>query len=237
MKRWVKLICISVVMIAVLITAFAYELYKKSYNGEPRDFDLFITEVFFKDYDKSPWDKVSLSEVRPIEWFINKKEYEKLDTVSLGFKNLSKEKMYYMSWGKPNSRIRRDFIVYRNGKADSIPFGGFGCGTGIYLEPLKKGKVVEGVAYNPLMLHPYSNYRLPVNNKKFPQLFKKLYGDSVSIKYKQATYSLPWSKYPPQMIESNEIVISTDKIIDNWRKGMFKPFPKNEKERDLSFYD
>ena len=87
------------------------------------------------------------------------------------------------------------------------------------------------------MFHPYSGYRLPVNNKDFPRLFRKIYGDSVSIKFKLATYGLPWNKYPSQMIESPYITVNTDTIIENWKSGSFIPFPSEEKERELSFYD
>lgn len=86
------------------------------------------------------------------------------------------------------------------------------------------------------MFNPYTGYHLPLKNEKFPKLFKEIYGDSVAIKFEQATYSLPWNKYPSQMIKSKEIIILTDQIIKNWKNGNFRLNPEFEKEHELSFY-
>jgi hypothetical protein len=89
---------------------------------------------------------------------------------------------------------------------------------------------------NPLLFNPFTNHYLPLKNRKFPRLFKEIYGDSVAIKFEQATYSLPWNKFPSQMIESKEIIISTEKIIENWKKGDYKLSPEFDKENEQGFY-
>jgi hypothetical protein len=38
------------------------------------------------------------------------------------------------------------------------------------------------------------------------------------------------------MIKSNEIIISTEKVIENWKKGEFKLSPEFEKEYENSYY-
>jgi hypothetical protein len=60
----------------------------------------------------------------------------------IGLKNTTGEKFYYTSWGKPLTRLREEFIVYRNGVADSIPFGGFGCFTGVSWQPIKANETL-----------------------------------------------------------------------------------------------
>lgn len=222
-----------------------YSSYKSKDSNQSTDFDLFIVEKFYEkgkekmnlssEFWTEAWNDVSINQKRPIEWFLSTEEFEKLDSVYIGFKNISNEKFYYVTWGQPNSRIRQDLLIYRNGKIDSIPFGGFGCGTGIYITPLINKETAGSKLLNPLMINPYTGYDLPLKNKKFPDLFKEIYGDSVSIKFKQATYSLPWNKFPSQIIESSEIVISTRKVIENWKKRDFKFNLKSEKEYESSY--
>ena len=236
MKKKIKVLIVLILIIPFVIIGWKYKKYKDEAVEQPPYFDLFITETFFQNFNESPWGEIDTLSKRPIEWLINKKEFEKLDSIYLGFKNISNEKMYYRTWGEANSRIRESFVIYKNGEIDSIPFGGFGCGTGIFLTPIKNGKIAGSKILNPLMFNPYTGYHLPLKNENFPKLFKKIYGDSVVIKFEQVTFSLPWNKYPSQMIESKEIVISTKKIIENWKKGDFRLNPEFEKEYELSFY-
>ena len=81
---------------------------------------------------------------------------------------------------------------------------------------------------NPLAYNPWNNYELDLEADSFPHVFQQIYGDSVSIQFRQATYSLPWSDYQPQMIKSELITVSTAKIIENWRNGRYEPFPERE---------
>jgi hypothetical protein len=122
-----------------------------------------------------------------------------------------------MSWGAPNSRIRHDYFVFKEGNIDTITFGGHGCGTGIYLEPLGAGESAIGSQPNPLLKNPYSNYDLDLESDSFPIVFKSFYGDSVGFRLRLATYSLPWSRYKPQMIVSETYVVSSERIIENWK--------------------
>src|SRR5690606_23022383 len=102
-------------------------------------------------------------------------------TVVLALKNISGEKFYYTSWGAPFTRFRQDLIIYKNGLADTIPFGGHGCGTGVYLAPIKSDEIMKRTIYNPLLFDPYSNYDLETESDNFPNQFKEIYGDSVAI--------------------------------------------------------
>ena len=152
----------------------------------------------------------------PVEWVINKEEFESLDSVTMGIKNKSGSKMYFMTWGMPNSRVRTDLFVHREGRVDTFLFGGFGCATGIYLEPLKSGDSAIGKEINLLRRYPGMYEEIPVDSE-FVELYRELYGDSVSIRFRLATYSLPWSKYESQMIKSDIFTVSTEKVIENWR--------------------
>ncbi|WP_428742160.1 hypothetical protein [Tenacibaculum sp.] len=239
-----KIIIILILFILTGIISWKYFSYRNSLYEQPFYFDLFIAQSLFEKNEKYPWinfwgnswNKVPNSENRPVKWIYNKKEFEKLDSVYLGFKNISKEKFYYVTWGEPNSRIRINYKIFRNGKIDSIPFDGFGCGTGIYITPLKEGKTAGSKFLNPLMFNPYNNYNLPIKNKSFPDLFKEIYGDSVAINFEQATYSLPWNKVQSQMIISPEIIVSTEKIIESWKKGEYLSNKEFEEEREAGFY-
>ncbi|MCI2230435.1 hypothetical protein MC378_14745 [Polaribacter sp. MSW13] len=244
MKKKIIITFFFILIIPIGIIFWKFNEFKNEPYQKTPFFDLFIAKSMYKTNEETPWrdfwdnswQNVSKENKRPIEWISNPKDFEKLDSVYLGFRNNTNEKFYYVTWGEPNSRIRENFLVYRNGKIDSIPFGGFGCGTGIYITPLKNGEIAGSKFLNPLLFNPFTNYFLPLKNKKFPQLFKEIYGDSVAIKYEQATYSLPWNKFPSQMIESKKIVISTERIIENWKKGQFKLSPEFEKENEQSFY-
>lgn len=224
--------------------SWKYWNWKKNLSEQSASLDLFVAQSFFEKDKERPWEEfwdnswnnVSKENERPVEWISNPKDFEKLDSIYLGFKNTTNEKFYYVTWGGPNSRIRISYNVFKNGKIDSIPFGGFGCGTGIYIAPLKNGEIAGSKFLNPLLFNPYTGYNLPVKNENFPKLFKEIYGDSVSIKYEQATYSLPWSKFPSQMIESNEITISTAKVIENWKKREFELDQEFEENYENSYY-
>lgn len=224
-----------------------YIFHKPNYSRE-KYIDLFIAEKlitkpdsikYFNDlWDStnvnktSAWSSVKKKDRRPVKWNFIKTEFEKLGTISLELTNISGERMYYMSWGSPFSRVRENIIVYKNGKSYLIPFGGFGCGTGIYLEKLKNNETISAKNWNPLLFNPYTNYQLPLKSKKFPKLFKTLYGDSVKIIYEQATYGNPWGKYPSQMIFSQSISVSTDKILQNWENGIHTKNPEFDTDKD-----
>lgn len=244
MKKKIIIIFFLILIIPIGIIGFKFNEFKNEPYQKTPFFDLFVAKSFYKKDTERPWEEfwnncwqnVSKENKRPIQWISNPKDYEKLDSVYLGLRNNTNEKFYYVTWGKPNSRIRESLLVYKNGKVDSIPFGGFGCGTGIYIAPLKNGEIAGSKFLNPLLFNPYTGYNLPIKNEKFPKLFKEIYGDSVSIKYEQATYSLPWSKFPSQMIESNEIIISTAKVIENWKKREFKLGQEFEENYENSYY-
>ncbi|MGB1042021.1 MAG: hypothetical protein ACPGU6_01380 [Tenacibaculum sp.] len=244
MKKKIIIVIISILFILTGIVSWKYFIYKKSLYEQPPYFDLFIAHSLFEKNEKYPWinfwsnawNKVPNNETRTVEWIFNKREFEKLDSIYLGFKNVSKEKFYYVTWGEPNSRIRINYKIFRNGIIDSIPFGGFGCGTGIYITPLKDGEITGSKFLNPLMFNPFNNYNLPIENKKFPDLFKEIYGDSIALNFEQATYSLPWNKSHSQMIVSPEIIVCTEKIIENWKKGEYASNEEFKKEREACFY-
>ena len=232
MKKIIAIVLL-VMIIPIGIISWKYNKYKNElYQKEPH-FDLFIAKSLYKKDNDFPWrefwnncwNDVQKKDKRQVKWISSLKEFEKLDSIYLGLKNTSNKKFYYVTWGEPNSRVRISYTVFKNRKVDSIPFGGFGCGTGIYITPLKNGKTAGSKFLNPLMFNPFTNYPLPLKNKKFPQLFKEIYGDSVLINFEQATYSLPWNKTPSQMIKSDGITISTDKVIENWKKEDFRVMP------------
>jgi len=243
-KRKIIFIILSVVVISSGLVLWLYEKYKDQLVDQPPHFDLFVAETLFEPVQKESWRKfwgaawndVSDSQKRSIEWKVHKIEFETLDSIYLGIKNTSKEKFYYVTWGAPNSRIRISYNVYRNGKIDSIPFDGFGCGTGIFIDPIEKEETAGSKFLNPLMFNPHTGYELPIKKEYFPELFKEIYGDSVGITFQQATYSLPWNKTPSQMIKSDEFYIVTDKIIENWEMGKFSSNKGFEKEYEASFY-
>ena len=89
---------------------------------------------------------------------------------------------------------------------------------------------------NPILYNPYSGSPLPIKNEIFSKLFKEIYGDSIAIKFEQATYSLPWNKIPSQMMASKEIVISTEKVVKNWKNTEFKLSNEFNKEYENSYY-
>lgn len=167
---------ILIILILIISSVIIYcevKKYDKEDPDQPLYLDLFFANAFFENKITSPWQTVDSSKIRPIDWKYNTEEFYRLDSIVLGIQNLSKEKMYYMTWGSITSRIRNDYIVYKDGIADSVLFGGFGCGSGIYLTPLKRGEIVIEKINNPLMFNLYSNWRLDIKDKDFPHNFKK----------------------------------------------------------------
>lgn len=244
MKRKIIFTIFGFLIITGGIVTWLYEKYKKQLVDQPPYFDLFIAETLFEPKSEEgwrkfwdgAWNKVDNSNKRLVNWKISIKEFETLDSVYLGIENTTNEKFYYVTWEEPNSRIRINFNVYRNGEIDVIPFDGFGCGTGIFIDPIDKGQTISSKFLNPLMYNPHSGYELPIKKKYFPKLFKEIYGDSVGIIFQQATYSLPWNKTPSQMIKSDEFYIVTDRIIENWQMGKFSSNKEFETEYEASFY-
>lgn len=244
MKKKIIFTFFIILIILIVIFNWKYLNWEKGLYEQPASLDLFIAHSFFEKDEKYPWiefwgnawNNVPNNENRNVEWIYNTRDFEKIDSIYLGLKNSTSEKFYYVTWGKPNSRIRISYSVYKNGIKDSIPFGGFGCGTGIYIDPLKKGEIAESKFLNPLMFNPYNNYPLPIENEKFPDLFKEIYGDSVSVKFEQATYSLPWNKIPSQMIASPEITVTSKKFLENWKERKYTLSKKFRREREAGFY-
>jgi hypothetical protein len=200
------------------------------------DLEILVAEYLFNDYEvhslskgqvwgtfpSSVWQDVNNGNEIPMEWLFDKTQFETMDSVSYGFKNTSGTKIYYMTWGTPISRIRSDYFIHKNGQTDTLLFGGFGCGTGIYLTPLKNNKTAIGSKSNPLLKNPYTNYDLEIESDSFPEFFRLLYGDSVGIRFSVATYSLPWSKYEPQKIYSKIFTVKSETLIANWRDSQMK---------------
>lgn len=210
-------------MIPVLTILGLYNSYCNNSKDQPPYFDFYVAKLLQSEEDSESWglfwghcwDRVNEEKKRPTKWLLDKTEFEKIDSVKIGYRNISNEKVYYVTWGAPNSRMRVNYIIYKNGTADSIPFGGFGCATGIHLAPLHQGESSATRVLNPLLFNLFSGDSLPLKKKGFPKAIREVYGDSVSLIFEQAIYSLPWNKYPSQMINSNEIVISTEKIIED----------------------
>ena len=228
-KGKIRLIVIGgIILIPILTLASLYGNYKQNLNDQPPYFELFIAKTFFSEDGNSCFDIVFSNQIRPIEWQLDPSQFETLDTVLLSLQNISGEKFYYTSWGAPFTRSRHDLIIYKNGLADTIPFGGHGCDTGVFAAPLKDNEIMTRTIYNPLMFDPYSNYDLALESDSFPDQFKSIYGDSVAIMFSQPTYSYPWNKYKSQMIFSSYIVISTDIVLNNWKLGKYAKLPTNE---------
>ena len=211
-----------------MILTFWYQEFKQQLPDQPPSFDLFIALTFFDLEDSSPWVIVTEDETRPVEWQLDHTQFERLDTVTLALTNISGEKFYYTSWGAPFTRLRQDWIIYKNGLADTIPFGGFGCGTGVYIAPLRPNETMTSTIFNPLMFNLCTNYNLDIESDSFPDQFKSIYGDSIALRFSQATHSNPWNKYKSQMIFSEYITVSTEIVLDNWRQGDFARLPETE---------
>jgi hypothetical protein len=214
------IIVLKAIMAIIIITTFTltiwYRVYTQKLTSQPPHFDLFIAETFFESKAGTPFDSLPIYLRRPLRWEVDPSDLEQLDSVTLTLKNTSGEKFYYTSWGAPFTRLREDLVIYKNGIADTLPFGGFGCGTGVYIAPIHSNNSITQNIYNPMLQHPHTNYSLEISSDSFPSYLKNLYGDSVVIRFSQTTYSTPWSKFPSQVIFSPYITVYTAKIIENW---------------------
>lgn len=247
--KTIKRIFFVILSLTIIFTIYLIQDFNKyeSNVSNKKHFDLYIADRFLRKSDHfslyqflhvhdstTVWSDVKKSQRRPMKWDI--KGLETLNYISISLKNISGEKMYYMSWGTPFSRTREHFILYKNGIKTLIPFGGFDCGTGIYLEKMDVNETITNKNYSPLLFNPYTNAPLPLHSEKFPKLFKEIYGDSIKVILQQATYGSPWNKYPSQMITSQAFSVSTKKIIENWKRGNFSKNPMFMEERESAFY-
>lgn len=221
----------------VLMARFTYHTAARPRIHLNPDLDLRIAEVIFRDYESHCYtddESCDLSETwfsfpstvwqpndslkkLPVEWLVDVEEFETSDSVTYGFKNTAGWKFYYMSWGGPTSRVRENFFIHKEGKVDTLPFGGFGCATGILLMPLESKEGAIESQTNPLLTHLFYDVDEAVKSDSFLIHFKSFYGDSVGIQFSLATYSLPWSIYEPQMIQSDVYMLSTNKMIEAWK--------------------
>lgn len=230
MQRRLKWFFLAAALLLMLPAALYvwYRYDTRVVGDQPPYFDLFIADKLFGDDTSSPFDIVPIDQRRPVEWTFEASHFLEHDTVVVSLRNTSGEKFHYSSWGAPLTRLRVDLIVFRDGTVDSIPFGGFGCSTGIFAAPIGAGETISGTIYNPLMYDPYSHYELPMEADSIPEVLETLFGDSVGIRFSQDTYSLPWNKYPSQRIFSNRIVISTARVLDHWRERRNTRFPTHD---------
>ena len=224
MLRIALLVIGGIILLLSLSLTIWYQAHKleRETTDQPPSFDLFIAEKFFDERDQSPFDmEVPSEQQRPIDWHLIPSEFESLDTVVLTLTNKSGEIFYYESWGAPFTRHQEDLIIFRGSYPDSIPFGAHGCGTGAHFAPLGKNETMSRRIYNPLLLNPHTGANLPVKSDSFPLIYAETYGDSVAITFRQATYSTPWSKYKSQMISADPIVVTTERVIQNWRNSEY----------------
>jgi len=225
----------SILMLPILTLTVWYQVYTQNLTDQPPAIDLFIAEIFFDEDGSTPFTIVPQDQRRPVNWQLDPRQFETLDTVVIALKNTSGEKFYYTSWGAPFTRLRKDLVIYKDGLADTIPFDGHGCSTGIYAAPLSDNETMKRAMCNPLMFDPYSNWDLPLQSDSFPAHFREIYGDSVAIMFSQATYSSPWNHYKSQLISSDYMVVSVDKVLDNWKQGKYARLPKAEPTMEEHF--
>jgi hypothetical protein len=228
-KRLLKILLL-LAFFSVLFVLFPKERFHKSVHLK-LDADLWISEYVFGDYHKYDFDDfvsfdypISIWQPNdsilklPVHWIVNENNLTNLDSAFYVITNMAGYKIYYMTWGTNNSRMRKDFVVHKNGKTDTLLYDGFGCTTGIYLESLADNDTLIQKEINPLLINPYDNTELNTMSDSFPFIFSSLYGDSVSIRFRLPTYSKPWNKYKPQMVESKFFTINTSEVIEKWTK-------------------
>lgn len=219
-RIWIYIV-IGIPLIGFLILYGYFCVFRENEFMEPATFEFFIAKTFFKEDNYSPFKPAEIGLKKPTKWHLQKDQFEAFDSVEIAFENLSAESYYYPSWGAPLTRIREDLIIFKNGLADTVAFGGHGCATGVYMAKCKDEEVMVIKHLNPLIFNPYSGYYLDLESDTFPEIFKELYGDSVWIRYSQPTYSLPWKKYPSQLIQSNYLSINTNKLMERWNMNEF----------------
>lgn len=209
-----------------------FQLSKESSFHYKPDLDLFIADKVFNDADiwesdcrfyessrmlpNEIWNPEPKNLERNIQWVLPKEQFEQADSVIMGITNNSWSKIYYMSWGKPNSRLRDELIIFDTNGIDTIEFFGFGCGTGIYLAPLcseesaisKEPNFLESLVVNRLNLYEDDLDSIEIK-------LEKTLGDSVKFRFRLASYRLPWNINESQMLISPYVTIDSKKFIKN----------------------
>lgn len=227
MKKFLLVITLIILVSPMIVGSCIYGAFVMYSKASPSIsdkayFDLFIAEIFFKksdsDYhllhvgESSVWCDVDSNLIRPMKWEVNKEELYSLDSFTIRLTNISSERMYYVTWGHPFSRIRQ-YTFAEEKKNRYMPFSGFGCGTGIHLAPICSREFIESKLPNPFLDGPYENRGLKKSDPNFEVNFRNFYGDSLGVAYQQATYGSPWNKYPSQMVYSEIISLQTDSIF------------------------
>lgn len=186
----------------------------RTYEIDARGFDLGQYRIMVNlEGHKALVKNVEVVPNLPVEWIIDGSDYINSESVGITIKNKSNYTMYYRTWDLPNRpRLRPDLTIYRNGKQTKIPFGGFGCGTGVYFQALGNGESIVCEDGLPLF------WQMDIESEISPARIKQMYGDSVGVTYELLMVLPIWANYETQNIRSKEFIIKAEDLLENWKK-------------------
>lgn len=216
---WTALLDIPVVLGLVLLF-MAFKAYLRFHPEEPY-FELFITHTLYPEYDDPIYSLVSnpnAGERLNIEWIVNENDLRSLKEPRM--KIINHGGSFYADTRdvEDNFWIHAEYITYRGIEIDTS-WDGMWCGTGMFYQRIPTGAEIEYTWYYSLFDKISTPDYYPRTEDIQPDsAIDEIFGDSTQIYWTLSTFSVPWSSYVPQLVESPRFMLYPSDLKKNWRK-------------------
>jgi hypothetical protein len=188
-------------------------------NPEEPYFELFLLTLIYQEHDDPYRDFVSNpspSEKLDIEWIVNEDDLRSLKDPRMKIVNHGGA-FYAEASGRNNFWIHAIFLTYRGDEIDTTS-DGMRCGTGKIYQPILASEIINYTWFHSL----FDKINTPFYSEREESInvgiaIDALFGDSTEIFWELTTFSVPWSSYVPQVVESPSFMLYPDQLKAIWK--------------------
>jgi hypothetical protein len=177
--------------------------------------DFYVIVYLYDVGDYTPWSILSEERSIKCDWDLKNNQILSQDSIFISFTNRSNEKLFYITWGTPLSRLRTTILIDNGSKKDTIKFLDFGCYTGVEPFPIAKNETVSKWTFNPIYRYIREQLDATWSKENFRQNLTDLIGEKIEIQFEQAIYSPFWNKGKSQLVQSDFFSFESNEIVNN----------------------
>jgi hypothetical protein len=202
----------SIALIAVGALSF-YLYFNEKANTKLNLVDFYVINYFYDEDDNGPWKIQSSQEALDCSWEINPSS-TKYDSLLVSFTNNSPEKLFYLTWGTPLSRLHISLIIENKTMVDTINLNNFSCYTGVHPFPISSKETISKKIRNPV----YQFIQRQIDSTWTPSNFRENAIVTVGIKprllFKHAIYCPFWANQKSQMVVSSPLIVDINEMLN-----------------------
>ena len=210
---------ITIYGFGILISIFIITLVSVYFNSKAHNrvniLDYYAIIYLYDLEDDSPWNILPQERNIKCDWNLKNNQILTQDSIFVSFTNRSSEKIFYMTWGEPLSRLRTTLFIDKGIEKDTIKFLDFGCYTGVEPFPIATDETISKWTFNPLFRYIREQSDTTWSKDNFQQHLSDLIGKKIEIRFEQAVYSPFWNKGESQLIQSDFYSFESNEIAEN----------------------